>query len=122
MSRIVNYQQGAYQIGRVRSLPLVPVTSRVVYSGLRLNGGSPAVGYGGWWQNLIHPRRAQSSTQSTTQDQEYAAAAAQMAQAEAESRSRFLWAAGAGAALLAAGGAFYAWRKKRRKNGRRRNR
>ena len=109
----------------VRALPLVPVSTaaRVHYAGPRMNCGSPAVAYGAFLQNLLHPKRVQASQadQIQAQDNDYAAAQVAQAQAEAQSQQRMMLAAGAG--LLALGGlALYLRKRKARKNGRRRNR
>ena len=108
----------------VRALPLVPVSTsnRVYYAGPRMNCGSPAVAYGGWWQNLLHPKRAQANqdAQVQAQDNDYAMAQAQLAAAEASSQQRMILAAGAG--LLALGGLALYLRKRRKKNPRRNGR
>jgi LPXTG-motif cell wall-anchored protein len=111
----------------VRHLPLVPVSHmRTYYAGPRLNCGSPAVAYGGWVQNLLHPKRAQASQQEQVQaqDNDIALAQASIDQAKADSEARFMWAAAAGVAALVLGGGALYWKKRKgaRKNGRRRNR
>lgn len=109
-----------------RQLPLVPTATRH-FAGTRLNCGSPAVAYGGWWQNLLHPKRAQANKEQEKQataaanEMEFLSAQGMLAQAEAASQSRFMWATVAGVVLVGLGGVGLLVRA-RRKNPRRRNR